>query len=400
MIDKKQPIIVKKVSHGGHGHHGGAWKVAFADFATAMMAFFLLLWLLGGTSDEEKAALSDYFTNPSMMEGTTSTPAPSAGPGGVSTNLIELSSIPDVKKHDKDKDEDFKEKVEVDEEKQKRIEEQAENKMFDDLMDTLKEAVEKSKALAPYKDQLLIDITPEGMRIQIVDMANRPMFESGKADLMYYTVDILFELAKFIREVPNRISLTGHTDASEFRGREEYSNWELSADRANAARRALVDGGVAEKQVGRVVGLASSTLFDKADPLNPINRRISLIIMNKKTDEAIARGEGVNDQVLSDRDKAQEGGFEDVPANVLGAGDVNIDMDVGTGESVNPSKPPELSDSKQVEEVKPIEPPIKLPKFDAIDLDKKAKKPVGESSRPVPPQDQDDDFEELPMELL
>jgi len=378
-----------------------------ADFAVAMMAFFMLMWLVAGTSDEEKAALSEYFDNPSMAEGVAPTSAPSSvkGPGGASTGLIQLSQVPADKMHDKEKDEDFKEKVDVDEEKQKSIEEQAENKMFDDLMENLKKAVEESDALSPYKDQLLIDITPEGMRIQIVDMANRPMFESGKADLMYYTVDILFELAKFIREVPNRISLTGHTDASEFRGREGYSNWELSADRANAARRALVDGGVAEKQVGRVVGLASSTLFDKADPLNPINRRISLIVMNKKTDEAIARGEGVNDQVLTDRDKAQEGGFDDVPADVLGAGDVNIDMDEGTGVSTDLNKnvsESEPSDPKPAEEIKPIELPIKLPKFDAVDIDleKKVKKPVGESSRPVPPKDQDDDFEELPMELL
>ncbi len=392
MIDKKQPIIVKKVSHGGHGHHGGAWKVAFADFATAMMAFFLLLWLLGGTSDEEKAAISEYFTNPSMMDGTTSTPAPSAGPGGVSTNLIELSSIPDVKKHDKDKDEDFKEKVEVDEEKQKRIEEQAENKMFDDLMENLKKAVDESEALAPYKDQLLIEITPEGLRIQIVDKANRPMFDSGKADLKYYTVDILFELAKFIRDVPNRISLTGHTDASQFKGREGYSNWELSADRANSARRVLVDGGVTEKQIGRVVGLASSVLFDKADPLNPINRRISLIVMNKKASEAIERGEGVSNEYLTDRKKAQAGGFDELPMDVLGAGSINIDMDEGTGENVNK---PGLSDSKNAEATAPDELPMDMSK-----PDKKANEAVKMPPLPEFKEDQDSDFEELPMELL
>ena len=337
MIDKKQPIIVKKISHGGHGHHGGAWKVAFADFVTAMMAFFMLLWLIAGTSDEEKAAISQYFDNPSMAEGVSPTSAPSSvkGPGGASTGLIRLSDVMADKNYEKQKDEDFKEKV--DEDEQERVKEEKEEKeLLDDLMETLKKAVEESQALAPFKDQLLIDITPEGLRIQIVDKANRPMFDSGKADLKYYTVDILFELAKFIRDVPNRISLTGHTDASKFKGREGYSNWELSADRANAARRALVDGGVAEKQVGRVVGLASSTLFDKADPLNPINRRISLIVMNKKTDEAIGRGEGVNDQMLDDSNKAQAGEFSELPADVLGVDDVNIDLDEGTGETFEP----------------------------------------------------------------
>ncbi len=378
MIDKKQPIIVKKVNHGGHGHHGGAWKVAFADFAVAMMAFFMLMWLTAGTSEEEKAAISEYFNNPSMSEGvSTSAPASSVqGPGGSSTSLIALSNVPDIKKHDKD--EDFKkEKVDLDDsEKRRAKEEQQEKKILDDLMENLKKAVEESDSLAPYKDQLLIEITPEGLRIQIVDKANRPMFDGGKADLKYYTVDILFELAKFIRDVPNRISLTGHTDASQFRGREGYSNWELSADRANAARRALVDGGVAEAQIGRVVGLASSTLFDKADPFNPINRRISLIVMNKKADEAIRRGEGVIDQVLSDRDKAQEGGFDDLPKNVLGVSDINIDMDAGIGEVTAHGK------------------------HNVGSVDQKDDKATGKPSMSAPMRADESDFEELPMELL
>lgn len=280
-------------------------------------------------------------------------------------------------------------------------------------MENLKKAVEESEALAPYKDQLLIDITPEGLRIQIIDKANRPMFDSGKADLKYYTVDILFELAKFIRDVPNRISLTGHTDASKFVGREHYSNWELSADRANAARRALVDGGVAEAQVGRVVGLASSTLFDKADPLNPSNRRISLIVMNKKTDDAIGRDEGVSDQALSERDKAQEGGFDDLPMDVLGADDVNIDMDEGTGKAIDLSEglsEPDLSEAKEAEEARPAEMPVQLPEPEPgtsdIDLDApveeviESDKGLDEQTLPDSKKDQGSDFEELPMEML
>ena len=410
MIDKKQPIIVKKISHGGHGHHGGAWKVAFADFVTAMMAFFMLLWLIAGTSDEEKAAISMYFDNPSMAEGVAPVSAPSSveGPGGASTNLIRISEVMSVKDHEKQKDEDFKEKVDKEE---KRLKEEKE--LLEDLMENLKKAVEESEALAPYKDQLLIDITPEGLRIQIIDKANRPMFDSGKADLKYYTVDILFELAKFIRDVPNRISLTGHTDASKFVGREDYSNWELSADRANAARRALVDGGVAEAQVGRVVGLASSTLFDKADPLNPSNRRISLIVMNKKTDDAIGRDEGVTNQALSDRDKAQAGGFDDLPMDVLGADDVNIDMDVGSGEAIDLSKglsEPDLSETKEVEEPRPAEMPMQLPEPEPgasdIDLDAPVEtviepdKDLDEPNLPDVKKDQGSDFEELPMEML
>jgi len=413
MIDKKQPIIVKKVFHGGHGHHGGAWKVAFADFVTAMMAFFLLLWLVGGTTDEEKAAMSEYFQNPSMSQGTSSTAATSMGPGGASTSLIEFSKTLDVKQQDKKKDEDFKQKVETDVEQEKRIKEEKEEKeLLDELMETLKKAIEQSQALAPYKDQLLIDITPEGLRIQIVDKANRPMFDSGKADLKYYTAAILFELAKFINEVPNRISISGHTDISKFKGRENYSNWELSADRANSARRALVDGGMGEKKIGRVVGLGSSTLFDKADPLNPINRRISIIVMNKKTDEAIARGEGVSDQYLAERNKAKEGNFDDLPMEVLKPDSINIDLDTGASRS-----DPVMTEPDRVEEAvqerltpNPVKQPIEgfedLPmevlrpepvKSAPKQADKVVDKPVPE---PEPEKQQEEGFEVLPLEML
>ncbi len=294
MIDKKQPIIVKKVFHGGHGHHGGAWKVAFADFAVAMMAFFMLLWLMGSTTTEERAAISEYFDNPSMSEGISSSPAPSSvqGPGGASTSLITLGGAMELNKEkEKEKEKKTEEEREIEKEKVK----------FDGLMESLREAIEKSEALEPFKDQLLIDITAEGLRIQIVDKENRPMFDSGGARLKHYTYDILKELSYFMSAVPNRISISGHTDASRFQ-RENYGNWELSADRANAARRVLTDNGVTEKKIGRVVGLASSIPFDKAHPQDPVNRRISIIILNKKTEEALTSSETVTDAQIREHD--------------------------------------------------------------------------------------------------
>ena len=335
MIDKKQPIIVKKVAHGGHGHHGGAWKVAFADFVTAMMAFFLLLWLIGGTTDEEKAAISDHFENVSFSEGISSTPAPSSvqGPGGASTSLIKFDGAVDLPQEVEKLAEKRDDREELDEElnkkeDEKRIqEEKKEAERFDELMEDLKKAIDQSQALKPFKDQLLLDITPEGLRIQIVDKENRPMFASGEAHLKYYMVDILFELSKFIQKVPNRISITGHTDASRFRGREDYGNWELSADRANSARRALVDGGMSVNKIARVVGLASTTLFDKSDPLNPVNRRISIVVMNKKTEESIAKGEGVNEQFLNDRKQAKTGGVTELPMDVFGPDTIDANLD-------------------------------------------------------------------------
>jgi len=345
VIDKKQPIIVKKINHGEHGHHGGAWKVAFADFVTAMMAFFLLLWLMGSTTKEEKAAIASHFQNPSAVAGVSAVPSPSPvqGKGGSSTSLIDLGGgmeLPTVQKEvDVTPQEEPAPPKEAKEEKapenlKEQEAERQEKKRLDDLMEELNAAIEKSQALEPFKDQLLLDITPEGLRIQIVDKENRPMFDSGKADLKWYTVKILFELSKFINEVPNRISISGHTDAAQFKGRENYSNWELSADRANAARRALVDGGMAEAKIGRVVGLGSSTPFLKDKPFDPINRRIAIIVMNKKTEEAIQKGEGISESYLQqqhdvslDAVTGNDSKLMDLPMDDLGPDATDIDLD-------------------------------------------------------------------------
>jgi chemotaxis protein MotB len=163
---------------------------------------------------------------------------------------------------------------------------EAEHKHLESLMAELRAAVDKSQALEPFKDQLLLDITPEGVRIQIVDAQNRPMFDVGSARLRDYTTAILHELAPYIDSVPNRISLTGHTDIRPYPSNNGYTNWELSADRANAARRALTAGGLPDSKISRVVGLSSSVLFDKQDPQNPINRRISIVVMTKQAEEA------------------------------------------------------------------------------------------------------------------
>jgi len=272
-----QTIIVKKIKKGGHGHHGGAWKVAFADFVTAMMAFFLLLWLLASTTPEEKGGISEYF-NPTIS-------GPSKGAGN-SDSMIDMGGVNSTPKGKEGQDfkEDSGAKPTVEQVNEAL---QQEKQRLESLMEDLKKAIEQSQALKPYKDQLLLDITPEGLRIQIVDKENRPMFDSGSAELKYYTKEILHELAKTINTVPNRISLTGHTDAAQFVGREGYSNWELSADRANASRRELVVGGLGEAKIAKVVGLAAMVAFNKEDPRHPINRRIAIIVMNKATEEAL-----------------------------------------------------------------------------------------------------------------
>ncbi len=290
----KRPIIIKKKKVIAAGHHGGAWKVAYADFVTAMMAFFMVMWLVSTVSKEQRAALFDYFKNPSMEPGKAPKPAPGqAGPGGASTSPINLRGGLDAPRS-------FSQTPDIggpvaqigpaaqptDVSEAQKIAEAAENQQLESLMAELREAISKSQALEPFKDQLLLDITPEGLRIQIVDAQNRPMFDLGSATLKNYTEDILRELSPYLGSVPNRISLTGHTDTTPYSAQAGYTNWELSADRANAARRALGRGGLAADRVARVVGLSSSVLFDKVQPRNPINRRISIIVMTKRAEEA------------------------------------------------------------------------------------------------------------------
>jgi len=321
MLDKKQPIIVKKIDEGHHAAHGGAWKVAFADFATAMMAFFMLMWLLGSTSEAQREGISDYFINPTAI----------MGPGGASTSMIDLGGSMDYTPGDSAqfKSGDDKSTNKSTGETDAESEQLKERRHLDDLMEEIKKAVAASPELKQLQEQLVMDITLEGLRIQIIDKDNRPMFDKGTADLKYYAAQLLFELAHFIEEVPNRITITGHTSARQ-QTREEYTNWELSSDRANTARRALVDGGMSADKVGRVIGLASSVLFDKKDPLNAINRRISIVVMNKATEEEYRQREDV--------------------AEYIPAEDTNVDMDGGgfnlvpmQGEDMSEPEPSPLS---------------------------------------------------------
>lgn len=283
---EEQPIIVKRVKKVTGGHHGGAWKVAFADFATAMMAFFMVLWLTMTASDEEKQAIEGYFKDPvGYMEAASRNPIDLGG----SASVVDASSadIADTE-------------IRLEDQKIEQLSETLEQRQMEELFQDLKEQIEQSETLQEFKDQLLIDITDEGLRIQIVDRSQRPMFDSGSARLKYYSQDILFELAKPLGAVTNKLSITGHTDASPFVGRPGYTNWELSADRANTARRALVAGGVRSEQIGRVVGLSDSVLFDKENSRAPVNRRIAIIVLNKKAEEDIQADSGADAQPVID----------------------------------------------------------------------------------------------------
>ena len=298
--EKPRPIIiVKRKKGGGHAHHGGAWKVAYADFVTAMMAFFMVMWLVATVSKDQRAAIFDYFKNPSMEPGKSVRPAPGQmGPGGASTSPINLRGGLDAPKSSQAKTDRIGATVmtppaapinlKTTEQKAAEAEElkkQLERKQLDALMQDLKEAINKSQALQPFKDQLLLDITPEGLRIQILDAQNRPMFDLGSARLKPYTQEIIHVVTGYLKTVPNRISVTGHTDTTPYAGVTGYTNWDLSTDRANAARRAMEQSGLPTERVSRVVGLASSVLFDQANPRGAVNRRISIVVLTKSAEQ-------------------------------------------------------------------------------------------------------------------
>ena len=270
---EQQPIIIKRKKVIAAGHHGGSWKVAFADFATAMMAFFLVLWLTATASPEQIKAVEGYFRDPvGFTEGGSPSPVDLEG----SASVVNEAS-PNIEPG----------QIAINDNVVDTLSESLEQRRMEELFQELKQRIEENETLQEFKDQLLIDITDEGLRIQIVDRSGRPMFDSGKAELKYYSQEILFELAKTLGSVHNSLSITGHTDATPFGGRPGYTNWELSADRANTARRALVAGGVHAQQIARVVGLSDSVLLDQNEPTAPVNRRISIIVLNKKTVNSI-----------------------------------------------------------------------------------------------------------------
>jgi chemotaxis protein MotB len=294
--DSQQPIVVKRIKKGGGGHHGGAWKIAYADFVTAMMAFFLLMWLLGSTPKGDLKGIADYFQTPlkvALFGGSGSGDSSSVIQGGGE----DLSrTYGQVKKGETEAD-----RKTINLQRLKEDFERQEKQKLETLKSELEALIEATPTLKQFKNQLLLDLTTEGLRVQIVDEKNRPMFDSASSELKPYTRDILREIGKALNKVENRISLSGHTDATPYAGGDRgFGNWELSTNRANASRRELVAGGMADIKMIRVVGLSSTVLYDKTDPYSAINRRISIVVLNKRTEEAILR-----DGSLAEGDEAE-----------------------------------------------------------------------------------------------
>ncbi|MBK1683832.1 flagellar motor protein MotB [Rhodoferax fermentans] len=281
---KLQPIIIKRVKKAGHVAHGGAWKIAYADFVTAMMAFFLLMWLLGSTSEGDKKGLSDYFSSPLKV-------AMEGGPGaGASQSVIngggnDLTQTAGQSKRG-DGASPAARKLSGEQDRVSRARKDAQQ--MAQLSAKISALISSNPKLTEFSEQIKLTITPDGLQIQIVDDQKRPMFDSGSASVKPYMRDILQQIGLALVDVDNKLSIDGHTDQTPYAsGVRGYSNWELSADRANASRRELMSAGVPDDKVARVMGLASSVLLDEQDPRSPSNRRISITILTREAEERL-----------------------------------------------------------------------------------------------------------------
>ena len=296
-MSENQPII-KKVRKGAEAApHGGAWKVAYADFVTAMMAFFLLLWLLNATTEAQRQGIADYFAPASIsrtnsgaggiLGGTSSSTGNRASdsvPSGVLLTLPPDFSEADVEGEPSGDKESEDEKLAgmSAEEIDKRMTE-VEDAQFEAIERELREAVESSEEMKQMAENLIVDRIPEGIRIQIVDHDKVSMFPSGGAEMYDHTRELLAHVSRIIVKMPQKVAIAGHTDAVPFTSENGYSNWELSTDRANASRRVLLESGIDPTRITRVVGRAETDPLLPDDPTNPRNRRISIVLLRDQS---------------------------------------------------------------------------------------------------------------------
>jgi len=321
------PVIIKKVKKGDHGgHHGGAWKVAYADFVTAMMAFFLLLWLLNVTTDVQKRGIADYFeptitsksnsgaggvlggltvgspgsetvplSQPNFNPAQTALRQPNegddgndGGSAGTDTDQNNNNAGAGQDNNSGNNGAGPTQAKKLTEEQFKKEAAEREEKRFEEAKQALEDAVKGSPELQALAKNLMIDETPEGLRIQLVDQDKSPMFPLGSADMLDPAKQLMKLVAQAIVKLPNKISITGHTDSTQYALGAKYTNWELSADRANATRREFQNDGVPADRLSRVIGMADQDPIDKGDPSDPQNRRISIVLMRESQDKTAA----------------------------------------------------------------------------------------------------------------
>jgi chemotaxis protein MotB len=288
-VSGERPIIIKKIKKGGGaGHHGGAWKVAYADFVTAMMAFFLLMWLINTTSPEQKRGIADYFAPASVSETT-------SGAGGIlsgtalgndgakqngSQSVVQDAS-PDVRNPTDGKAKDAAKATDPAADQAKQDQAKREAAAFASAAQSLKQALQEMPELADLSKNIIIDQTPEGLRIQLVDQEGRSMFNTGTATPNDRAKLLLRAIAKVINQLPNRISIYGHTSATPGQGSKTDGDWPLSANRADASRKVLQGAGVDVDRVYQVSGKATSEPLYPDDPTLPGNRRIAIVLLRE-----------------------------------------------------------------------------------------------------------------------
>lgn len=301
--DAKNTIIVKRIKKGGHAAHGGAWKVAYADFVTAMMAFFLLLWLLNSVTEEQLQGVSNYFAptavsqSPSgaggMLGGlvvgegasqsnsappttTFNLPPSTVGTGGQEFTDPEEGRADGSGEGATDNPQDQQQDAKAQAAAAQQKKEQAQlEKVSREIRQALN-AIPQTKIL---QDSLVLDNTPDGLRIQIVDQDRLPMFPPGSSALYEHTQKLLLLVSRIVKLLPQKIAIAGHADSSGFTDTTGYGSWELSADRALAARRVLLQGGVEDQQFARISGLGSNDPLEEGNPDSPRNRRISIVLL-------------------------------------------------------------------------------------------------------------------------
>lgn len=313
MADEERPIIIKRIKKVAGGHHGGAWKVAYADFVTAMMAFFLLLWLLNVTTSEQKEGIADYFS-PNAVS------VSASGAGGVlggriiteeeanmisnPTSILTITENPSGTTTN--------EETEISKEEFEKLKEEQEQKDFEKAQAEIKAAIEDNPELKELGNNIIIDMTPEGLRIQLVDKESYSMFPSGSARMNDKTRELMKKITQVIGKMPNQVAIAGHTDSAQFATGAGYTNWELSADRANAARRQFIDSGMPASRINRVMGKADTEhLF--ADPMDPRNRRLSIILLK----DSVVKG--AQDYIRKTREAVEKGGGSITPPRPSGA---------------------------------------------------------------------------------
>jgi chemotaxis protein MotB len=308
---KLQPIIIKRVKKTAHAHHGGAWKIAYADFVTAMMAFFLLMWLLGSTAKGDLQGIASYFQSPLKVE-------MAGGSGaGASSSIVTgggkdlTRTVGEVKRSDGSKGKDS---APLNVEDPKREQAKQDARRMNALRAKMDALIAGNPKLREFRSQIKMQVTIDGLEIQIVDDQNRPMFDTGSSLVKPQMRDILHEIGNALNGIENKVSLAGHTDATPYgNGDRGYGNWELSADRANASRRELVASGMPDDKLVRVVGLAASDLLDKGNAMAPVNRRISITVLTHEAEsrllgtprlDAPDAVKAINEQLARDHDKS------------------------------------------------------------------------------------------------